>query len=170
VFALRQANTGVTVAEVGRKMSISEASYYNWKKKYGGLGVPKLRWLKQLEEETQHLKQLVADLSLDKQLLQDVLKKSSEARAASHAAYFLIDAYRISARRACRVLRLQRASFAYQPHQRDNTVLRLRLRLPGASAGALRQSAPLHSAAPGRLARQSQARTSTLLFRRLELT
>jgi putative transposase len=73
VFALRQANTGVTVAEVGRKMGVSEASYYNWKKKYGGLGVPKLRRSKQLEEETQHLKQLVAALSLDKQLLQDVL-------------------------------------------------------------------------------------------------
>ena len=75
VFALRQADTGITVAEVCRKMGISEATYYNWKKKYGGLGVPELRRLKQLEEENQHLKQLVADLSLDKQMLQDVLKK-----------------------------------------------------------------------------------------------
>ena len=83
VFALRQADTGVTVAEVCRKMGISEATYYNWKKKYGGLGVPELRRLKQLEEETQQLQQLVADLSVDKQLLQDVLKKSSEARATS---------------------------------------------------------------------------------------
>ncbi len=83
VFALRQADTGVTVAEVCRKMGISEATYYNWKKKYGGLGVPELRRLKQLEEENQHLKQLVADLSLDKQMLQDVLKQRSKARAAS---------------------------------------------------------------------------------------
>jgi putative transposase len=82
VFALRQADTGVTVAAVCRKMGISEATYYNWKKKYGGLGVPELRRLKQLEEENQHFKQLVADLSLDKQMLQDVLKKSSEARVA----------------------------------------------------------------------------------------
>jgi len=80
---LRQADTGITVAEVCRKMGISEATYYNWKKKYGGLGVPELRRLKQLEEENQQLKQLVADLSLDKQMLQDVLKKSFEARAAS---------------------------------------------------------------------------------------
>ncbi|RFP63324.1 hypothetical protein D0N36_20050, partial [Hymenobacter lapidiphilus] len=50
-------------------------TYYNWKKKYGGLGVPELRRLKQLEEENQQLKQLVTDLSLDKQMLQDVLKK-----------------------------------------------------------------------------------------------
>jgi putative transposase len=48
---------------------------HNWKNKYGGLGVPELRRLKQLEEENQQLKQLVADLSLDKQMLQDVLKK-----------------------------------------------------------------------------------------------
>lgn len=52
----------MTVAEVCRKMGISEATYRNWKKKYGGLGVPEPRRLKQLEAESQHLKQLVADL------------------------------------------------------------------------------------------------------------
>jgi putative transposase len=52
VFALRQADTGVIVAEVCRKMGIGEVTYYNWKN-YGGLGVPKLRWLKQLEVENQ---------------------------------------------------------------------------------------------------------------------
>lgn len=83
MFTLRPADTGITVAEVCRKMCISEAIYYNWKKKYGGLGVPELRRLKQLEEKNQHLKQLVADLSLDKQMLQDLLKKSFKARAAS---------------------------------------------------------------------------------------
>jgi len=56
-------------------MGVSEATYYNWKKKYAGLGVPELRKLRQLEEENQKLKQLVADLSLDKQMLQDILKK-----------------------------------------------------------------------------------------------
>ncbi|RZK24781.1 MAG: transposase [Hymenobacter sp.] len=83
VFDLRQADAGVTVAKVCRKMDISEVTYYNWKKKYGGLGVSELRRLKQLEEENQHLKQLVADLSLDEQMRQDVLKKSSKAHAAS---------------------------------------------------------------------------------------
>ena len=128
MFALRQADTGVAVAEVCRKMGISEATYYNWKKKYGGLGVPELRRLKQLEKENQHLKQLVADLSLDKQMLQDVLKQRSKARSASHAAQYLIDAYRISARRACRVVVLQRSSWCYKAHRRDDTVLRQRLR------------------------------------------
>ena len=74
-FALRQAETGTQVVEVCRKMGISEATFYNWKKKYGGLGVSELRRLKQLEEENRQLKRMVADLSLDKQMLQDVLSK-----------------------------------------------------------------------------------------------
>ena len=74
-FALRQAETGTRVVEVCRKMGISEATFYNWKKKYGGLGVSEMRRMKQLEEENRELKKLVADLSLDKQMLQDVLSK-----------------------------------------------------------------------------------------------
>ena len=74
-FALRQAETGTKVNEVCRKMGISEATFYNWKKKFGGLGISELRRLKQLEEENRQLKKLVADLSLDKQMLQDVLTK-----------------------------------------------------------------------------------------------
>jgi putative transposase len=75
VFALKQAETGVKVEEVFRKMGISEATFYNWKKKYGGLGLSELRRLRQLEEENFKLKQIVADLTLDKQMLQDVLRK-----------------------------------------------------------------------------------------------
>src|SRR5919112_30727 len=75
VFALQQAESGVTVAEVCRKLGISEATFYSWKKKYGGLGPVELRRLRQLEEENAQLKRIVADLTLDKQMLQDVLKK-----------------------------------------------------------------------------------------------
>jgi putative transposase len=75
IFALKQTETGVKVEEVCRKMGISDATFYNWKKKYGGLGVTELRRLRQLEEENFKLKQIVADLTLDKQMLQDVLKK-----------------------------------------------------------------------------------------------
>ena len=74
-FALRQAETGTRVGAACRKMGISEATFYNWKKKYGGLGVPEVRRLKQLEEENSRLKRMVADLSLDKQMLQEVLQK-----------------------------------------------------------------------------------------------
>lgn len=75
-FALKQAETGTAVAEVCRKMGISEATFYNWKKKYGGLGVTELRRLRQLEDENNKLKQIVADLTLDKLMLQEVLKKN----------------------------------------------------------------------------------------------
>jgi putative transposase len=74
-FALRQAETGTRIAEICRKMGISQNTFYQWKKKYGGLGVSELRRLKQLEEENRQLKRMVADLSLDKQMLQDVLSK-----------------------------------------------------------------------------------------------
>ncbi len=65
VFALRQADSGVPITEILRKMGISEATFYRWKKKYGGLGVAEIR----------RLKGLVADLTLDKQILQDALSK-----------------------------------------------------------------------------------------------
>lgn len=74
-FALRQAETGTPVKEVLRKLGISEQTFYRWKRKYGGLGVSEVRKLKQLEQENGRLKQLVADLSLDKAMLQDVLSK-----------------------------------------------------------------------------------------------
>ena len=74
-FVLRQAETGTPVPEVCRKMGISEQTFYRWKKKYIGMGVAEVRKLKILEEENRKLKQLVADLSLDKQMLQDVLRK-----------------------------------------------------------------------------------------------
>ena len=74
-YALRQAESGTPVAEICRKLGVTEQSFYRWKKKYQGMGVAELRRLKQLEKENRELKKLVADLSLDKQMLQDVLKK-----------------------------------------------------------------------------------------------
>lgn len=75
IFALRQAEMGTSVAGVCRKMGVSDATYFNWKKKYGGLGISELMWLKQPGEENRQLKKLVANLSLDQQMLQDVLSK-----------------------------------------------------------------------------------------------
>ena len=74
-FALKQAETGTPVKEVIRKMGITEQTFYRWKKKYAGMLPGDLRKLKQLEEENRQLKKLVADLSLDKQMLRDVLSK-----------------------------------------------------------------------------------------------
>ena len=72
---MKQAETGTPVAEVIRRMGISKQTFYRWKKLHGGLGVGELRRLKQLEGENRQLKRLVADLSLDKHILQDVLSK-----------------------------------------------------------------------------------------------
>ena len=74
-FALRQADSGVPVGEILRKMQVSEPTFYRWKKKYAGLGVPEVRRLKQLEDQNRRLKQLVADLALDRSMLQDALTK-----------------------------------------------------------------------------------------------
>ncbi|MDH3879221.1 MAG: transposase [Methyloceanibacter sp.] len=74
-FVLRQAEEGTKVEEVCRKAGISEATFYNWRKKYGGLMPSEMKRLKQLEEENTRLKRIVADLSLDKEMLQDVIKR-----------------------------------------------------------------------------------------------
>ena len=74
-FALKQVELGISVEEVCRTLGSSDATFYNWKKKYGGLGASELRRLRQLEEENTKLKKLVADLSLDKIMLQEVLAK-----------------------------------------------------------------------------------------------
>lgn len=74
-YILRQSEGGTPATEVCRKNGISEQTFYRWKKRYGGMGVPELRRLRQLEEENSKLKQLVADLSLDKAMLQEVVSK-----------------------------------------------------------------------------------------------
>ncbi len=74
-YTLRQAESGVPVAEIIRKLGITEQTFYRWKKRFAGLGVSEMRRLRQLEEENRKLKRLVADLSLDRQMLQEVLSK-----------------------------------------------------------------------------------------------
>jgi len=74
-FALQQVEQGTAVEELTRRLGVSEATFYRWKKKFHGMGVAELRRLRQLEDENRKLKNLVADLSLDKAMLQDVLSK-----------------------------------------------------------------------------------------------
>lgn len=73
--ALRQSEAGTPVAEITRKLGVSEATFYAWKKKFGSMGTAEIRELRQLREENLKLKRLVADLSLDKTMLQDVIAK-----------------------------------------------------------------------------------------------
>lgn len=77
VVVLKQAEAGVPVKDLVRKNGISEQTFYCWKKQYGGLGASELQQLKQLREENRRLKGLVADLTLDKQILQEVLAKKA---------------------------------------------------------------------------------------------
>jgi putative transposase len=74
-FAIRQAESGTPVVEVCRKIGVSEQTFYRWKRKYVEIGVAELRRIRQLEEENRKLKRIVADLSLDKHMLQEVLSK-----------------------------------------------------------------------------------------------
>jgi transposase-like protein len=74
-FVIKQGEEGVPVAEVCRKAGISQATYFAWKKKYAGLVPSEMRRLKQLEEENSRLKRIVADLSLDKEMLQDIVRR-----------------------------------------------------------------------------------------------
>ncbi len=74
-MALRQAEAGTPVEEICRKLGISQATFFRWKKQYAGLGLPELRELRQLRDENHKLKGLVADLSLDRTILQEALRK-----------------------------------------------------------------------------------------------
>ncbi len=76
VHALRQAESGTPVVEVCRRIGVTEQTFYRWKRKFAGMGVVELRRLRQVEEENRKLKQLVADLSLDKHMLQEALRKN----------------------------------------------------------------------------------------------
>ena len=75
VEAVRQHDLGVSVADIARKLGIAEQTFYRWKKQYGGLEASEIQELKQLREENAKLKRLVADLSLDKAMLQDIASK-----------------------------------------------------------------------------------------------
>ncbi len=74
-YILKQADDGTSVEEVCRKAGVSQQTYYRWRKKYAGLMPSEVRRLKQLEEENARLKRMVADLSLDKDMLQDVIRR-----------------------------------------------------------------------------------------------
>ena len=79
IYALREVQGGRKIAEICRELGVTEQTYHRWKRKYAGMGVAELRRLKQLEDENASLRKLVADLSLDKHILQEIVQKSSKA-------------------------------------------------------------------------------------------
>lgn len=74
-FIIRQGDDGTPVGEVCRKAGISQATYFNWKKKYAGMMPSEMKRLRELEDENNRLKRIVADLSLDKEMLQDIVRR-----------------------------------------------------------------------------------------------
>ena len=74
-YALREVEAGAAVAEISRKLGVTQQTFYRWKRKFAGMGVAELRRLRMLEDENRKLKQLVADLTLDKHMLQEVIAK-----------------------------------------------------------------------------------------------
>ena len=86
-FILKQGADGVPVAEICRRAGISQATYFNWKKKYDGLLPTEMKRLKQLEDENTRLRKLVADLSLDREMLQDVIRRTEGRRSQSFEAW-----------------------------------------------------------------------------------
>ena len=96
-YALRQVESGTPPADVCRQLGCSEASFYLWKKRYGKLGLTEVRELRQLREENARLKRLVADLTLDKHILAEVVQKNSKADTTAGAC--ALDARQVSSRR-----------------------------------------------------------------------
>jgi putative transposase len=125
--SLGQSETGTRLEEICRQMGVAQAAFFNWEKKYGGLGIPDLRKLRQLKEENPRLKKLVADLSLDTQMLQDVIKKSCKSPYKKWMANWMVNNYRVSVQKACRRVRLPKSMYHYLHHRRDKSLLKMRI-------------------------------------------
>jgi len=108
---------------------VSDATFYAWKKKFAHLGVSELRRLRQVEEEISRLKRLVADLSLDKPMRSEALRKKSlwPARRRELAAWFH-GTFQVSGLRACRLAQLSRAAWYRRSRATDQSALRIRIR------------------------------------------
>ncbi|NKM43380.1 IS3 family transposase [Rhizobium laguerreae] len=128
-FVLKQAEDGTPIGEVCRKAGISDATFYNWRKKYAGLMPSEMKRLRQLEEENAKLKRIVADLPLDKAMLQDVLSKKPLRPARKRK---LVDTgkvdWKVSIRRACSVLKIDRSLYVYKSRRGEQAELKLKIR------------------------------------------
>ena len=148
-YALRLADGGTPVVDVCRQIGVSEATYYTWKKKYADLGISEVRRLKMLEDENARLRRIVADLTLDKQILQEVVrKKRSEGCQAARAGS--LDAGALQGERASIVstgpaaafgvvrqepgTRPKRAATAHSRHRHEPATVRLLTRTRDAQA------------------------------------
>ncbi|MEO9612890.1 MAG: IS3 family transposase [Nitratireductor sp.] len=128
-FILKQGDDGVPVAEICRKAGISQATYFNWKKKYAGLLPDEMRRLKALEDENGRLKKIVADLTLDREMLQDVIRRKPlrPARKRKLVDGMLVD-WGISIRRACKALKFETSTYHYKSRRTGQAALERRIK------------------------------------------
>ncbi|HIB8305623.1 IS3 family transposase [Serratia marcescens] len=125
IAVLKSVETGRTVKDVCREAGISEASYYNWKAKFGGMEAFDIKKMKDLEDENRRLKQMFADLSLECRALKDVIgKKALKPAIKRELVGYLTSQFTMSTRQACRMLSLSRTVYFYQPDtRRDEPVI-----------------------------------------------
>lgn len=128
VAVLKEAEAGMPVAELIRRIGITEQTFYRWKKQYAGLDRDQARQLKQLQEENERLKRIVAELSLDKAMLADVKKKGVKAAPRRAIVDYLNNCYVVSERRACRLVGIAWRVYSYRSCQEPQTALRLRMK------------------------------------------
>ncbi|QEW31425.1 IS3 family transposase [Erwinia billingiae] len=124
IAVLKSVEAGRTVKDVCREAAISEASYYNWKAKYGGMEAADIKKIKDLEDENRRLKQMFADLSLECRALKDVIEKKPLKPAIKlELVSYLTTQFTMSIRQACKTLSLSRTVFLYQPDTRRDEAL-----------------------------------------------
>ena len=128
IAAVKQHELGTPVADIARKLGIAEQMFYRWNKQYGGLEASEVRELKQLREENTRLKRLVADLSLDKVMLQDVAAKMVGASQRRSAVRYLQRRSSVSERRGCEVTGTHRSTHRYRSVRPPQTALRRKIR------------------------------------------
>ena len=128
-FILKQGSNGMPVADICRKADISPATYFNWKKRYDGMQPPEMRRLKQLEDENAKLKKIVADLSLDREMLQDVIRRKALRPGRKRKLVSAVcGEWDVSIRRACGVLEFDRSTYPYRARRPDQAGLEARIK------------------------------------------
>jgi putative transposase len=134
-FILRQADEGTPIAEVCRKAGISDATFYNWKKRYGGLTPSEVKRMRQLEDENNRLKKIVADLMLDEAMLWDVLSKKALKPVRRRLVDEVSQDWKVSIRRACAYLRIDTSPYHYKSKRGDQAALKAKMKeMPGADS------------------------------------
>ncbi|MDZ4066619.1 MAG: IS3 family transposase, partial [Tabrizicola sp.] len=128
-FIIKQGDEGTPVAEICRKAGISQATYFNWKKKYAGLLPTEMKRLKQLEDENARLKKIVADLTLDREMLQDVIRrKNLKPGRMRELVRGMCTDWAVSIRTACGAIGFDRSTFLYQSRRTDQAAVAKRIR------------------------------------------